>query len=49
MYGVARDLSAALDIEMKRFEYKQQDKMKLGIAREAEIHTEGDNGCRPTL
>lgn len=41
IYGVARDLSAALDIEMKRFEYKQEDKIKLGIAREAEIHTEG--------
>ncbi len=41
VYGVARDLSAALDIEMKRFEYKQEDKIKLGIAREAEIHTEG--------
>jgi phenylalanyl-tRNA synthetase beta chain len=42
IYGVARDLSAALDIEMKRFEYKQEDKIKLGIAREAEIHTEGN-------
>jgi len=41
VYGVARDLSAALDIEMKLFEYKQQEKMKLGIAREAELHTEG--------
>jgi phenylalanyl-tRNA synthetase beta chain len=41
IYGVARDLSAALDIEMKRFEYKQEEKIKLGIAREAEIHTEG--------
>ncbi|RRS32728.1 MAG: phenylalanyl-tRNA synthetase subunit beta [Epsilonproteobacteria bacterium (ex Lamellibrachia satsuma)] len=42
IYGVARDLSAALDIEMKPFEYKQEEKMKLGIAREAEIHTEGE-------
>jgi len=42
VYGVARDLSAALDIEMKRFEYKQEEKIKLGIAREAEIHTEGN-------
>ena len=41
VYGVARDLSAALDIEMQRFEYKQKEKMKLGIAREAELHTEG--------
>jgi len=42
VYGVARDLSAALDLEMKPFEYKQAEKMKLGIAREAELHTEGD-------
>ena len=42
IYGVARDLSAALDIEMKPFEYKQEERMKLGIAREAEIHTEGE-------
>ena len=41
VYGVARDLSAALDIDMKPFEYKQAERMKLGIAREAEIHTEG--------
>ncbi len=41
VYGVARDLSAALDIEMIPFEYKQNEKMKLGIAREAEIHTDG--------
>ena len=42
VYGVARDLSAALDLEMKPFEYKQAEKMKLGIARESELHTEGD-------
>jgi phenylalanyl-tRNA synthetase beta chain len=42
VYGVARDLSAALDIDMKPFEYKQAEKMKLGIAREAEIRTEGE-------
>ncbi|MEY3002576.1 MAG: hypothetical protein RLZZ428_951 [Pseudomonadota bacterium] len=42
IYGVARDLSAALDIEMKSFEYKQEDKVKLGIARVAEIQTSGD-------
>ncbi|MCW8820639.1 MAG: phenylalanine--tRNA ligase subunit beta, partial [Sulfurovum sp.] len=42
IYGVARDLSAALDIEIKPFEYKQKEKMKLGIAREAEIHTQGE-------
>jgi phenylalanyl-tRNA synthetase beta chain len=42
IYGVARDLSAALDLEMKPFEYKQKEKVKLGIAREAEIHTQGE-------
>ncbi len=42
VYGVARDLSAALDIDLKHFNYKQAERMKLGIAREAEIHTEGD-------
>ncbi len=42
VYGVARDLSAALDIDMKSFEYKQAERMKLGIAREAEIHSEGE-------
>jgi len=42
VYGVARDLSAALDIEMKPFEYKQAEKMKLGIASEAELQAEGE-------
>lgn len=42
IYGVARDLSAALELEMKPFEYKQKEKVKLGIAREAEIHTQGE-------
>jgi phenylalanyl-tRNA synthetase beta chain len=41
IYGVARDLSSALDIEMKPFEYKEAEKMKLGIARDAELHSEG--------
>ena len=41
VYGVARDLSAALDIELKPFEYKQEEKMKLGIARAAELRVEG--------
>jgi phenylalanyl-tRNA synthetase beta chain len=39
---VARDLSAALDLDMGAFDYKQKERMKLGIAREAEIHTEGE-------
>jgi len=42
VYGVARDLSAALDIDMKPFEYKQAERMKRGIARAAEIHSEGE-------
>ena len=41
IYGVARDLSAALNIEMKPFEYKQTEKMKLGIAREADLQVKG--------
>ncbi|RUM69644.1 MAG: phenylalanine--tRNA ligase subunit beta [Sulfurovum sp.] len=41
IYGVARDLSAALELEIKPFEYKQKEKMKQGIAREAELHTKG--------
>ena len=41
VYGVARDLSSALDIDMKLFDYRQAERMKLGIAREAEIHTQG--------
>jgi len=42
VYGVARDLSSALDIDMKPFEYKQAEKMKLGIAREADLRIEGE-------
>ncbi len=42
IYGVARDLSAALDLEMKPFEYKQEEKIKLGIAREAELRHSGE-------
>ena len=41
IYGVARDLSAALNIEMKLFEYKQEERMELGIARKADLHTKG--------
>ena len=41
VYGVARDLSSALNIMMKPFSYKQEDKMKLGIARIAELRAEG--------
>ncbi len=41
IYGVARDLSVALNREIKEFEYKQNEKMKLGIAREAELRISG--------
>jgi len=41
VYGVARDLSVALDKEMKPFEVKREDKIKLGIAREAELQMDG--------
>ncbi len=42
VYGVARDLSAALNISIKPFVHNPEEKMKLGIAREAEIHIEGE-------
>ncbi len=42
IYGVARDLSAALNIEMKPFEVKLEERMKLGIARKADLHTKGE-------
>ncbi|MDQ7084240.1 MAG: phenylalanine--tRNA ligase subunit beta [Sulfurovum sp.] len=41
VYGVARDLSAALDIEMRVFEPNREDKVKLGIARVAQLRSEG--------
>lgn len=41
VYGVARDLSAALALDLKPFEYKEEDKIKLGIARVAELRSEG--------
>ncbi len=37
IHGVARDLSAALDIPMKRFEYESTNQEKIGLAREAEL------------
>ncbi len=42
IYGVARDLSAGLDIDLKAFEYRAEDKVKLGIAREADIRHTGE-------
>jgi len=37
IYGVARDLSAALDTPLKKFDYESQNQEKIGIARVAEI------------
>jgi len=42
VYGVARDLSAALDIDMKKSEKYINSKSKLGIGREVELHSKGD-------
>ncbi len=39
IHGVARDLSAALDIPMKHFDYESQNQEKIGLAREAELKT----------
>jgi len=40
--GVARDLSAALNIPMKNFDYESQNQEKIGLARVAKITSEGD-------
>lgn len=40
VYGVARDLSAGLDIQMKRFEPVKDEKMKIGMARMVELHND---------
>lgn len=42
IYGVARDLSVALDRELIPFEYTNKSREKLGIARVVEIHAKGD-------
>ncbi|MCB4743591.1 MAG: phenylalanine--tRNA ligase subunit beta [Sulfurovum sp.] len=41
IYGVARDLSAALNIEMIPFEHTKVTHIKVGIARKAELRTKG--------
>ncbi len=41
VYGVARDLSTALDIDIIPFAYTQKDKIKIGIARVVELRSEG--------
>jgi len=40
VYGVARDLSAALDIPLKIFDYESQNQEKIGLARVAELKTD---------
>jgi len=42
IHGVARDLSVALEREMKPFVYKSTHKEKLGVARVADIQAKGD-------
>ncbi|RLA74958.1 MAG: phenylalanine--tRNA ligase subunit beta, partial [Epsilonproteobacteria bacterium] len=42
IHGVARDLSVALDRELIPFEYHNESREKLGIARVADIHIKGD-------
>ncbi|MCH9741530.1 MAG: phenylalanine--tRNA ligase subunit beta [Epsilonproteobacteria bacterium] len=37
IYGVARDLSAALDIPLRVFDYESQNQEKIGLARVAEL------------
>lgn len=41
VHGVARDLSAALDIPMNNLEYGSDNKIKLGLARVAELKNSG--------
>jgi len=40
--GVARDLSAIFNRDLKPFEYHSKNIMKKGIAREFKLHTEGE-------
>ncbi len=42
IHGVARDLSAALNISMNRFDYESQNQEKIGLARVAKLTTEGN-------
>jgi len=46
IHGVARDLSAALDIPLKHLDYDNEDKIKIGLARVAELKINGSiNGA----
>ncbi|CAA6805514.1 MAG: Phenylalanyl-tRNA synthetase beta chain (EC [uncultured Sulfurovum sp.] len=42
VHGVARDLSAALNIPMKKFDYESQNNEKIGLARVTKLTTEGE-------
>ncbi|NOZ90038.1 MAG: phenylalanine--tRNA ligase subunit beta [Epsilonproteobacteria bacterium] len=41
IHGVARDLSAKLDIPLNNLEYENNDKIKIGLARVAELKSDG--------
>ncbi|MCK4442562.1 MAG: phenylalanine--tRNA ligase subunit beta, partial [Sulfurovaceae bacterium] len=41
IHGVARDISAALDRPMNNLEYESNDTLKIGLARVAELKTNG--------
>jgi len=41
IHGVARDLSAALNIPLNNLEYENNDKIKIGLARVAELKING--------
>jgi len=41
IHGVARDISAKLDIPLNNLEYENNDKIKIGLARVAELKTDG--------
>jgi len=46
IHGVARDLSSALDIPLNNLDYESNDKIKLGLARVAELKINGSiNGA----
>ncbi len=42
VHGVARDLSASLNIPMNRFDYESQNPAKIGLARVAKLVAKGD-------
>jgi phenylalanyl-tRNA synthetase beta chain len=42
IYGVTRDLSAALNLPMKKFDYESKRQEKIGLARVAKLTTQGN-------